>query len=638
MESCFLAEKISKSKEQKEYTPKILAYDIETTSREIGKGEILMISLYSDDYKKVLTWKGVKDSQDYVENFKNEKQMIESFVSEVNKYDPDILTGYFSDGFDLPFLKSRAVKKKANFSLGIESKGPTFSKGRISSGKISGIVHVDLYRFVSAIFAQYLQSESLSLNEVAKELVGEEKNEFDFSKLSNMKEKDWLDFFSYNIKDAIVTYKLAQKIWPDMFEFTKIIKEPLFDISRDRMATHVENYLIHNLDRFNEIAEKRPSNEEIAKRRSMGKYEGAFVFEPKPGLYEDIVMFDFTSMYASVIVSYNLSKSTLTENGDFSKKEGFFPQLLNEIIDKRKEHKKAYAKNQSGMLRARSNAYKLLANAAYGYQAYFGARYYCREAASATARFARDNIHKAIDIIEKKGYTIIYSDTDSIAFLSNKKSHEEILNLLKEINKDLPGIMELDLEDFYSRGIFVKTRSGEKGAKKKYALITEKGTLKIRGFETVRRDWCNLARKLQSEILKEILKEGSEKKSLEILKKTISNLKEKKIDKKDLIIKTQLKREINDYVAKGPHVEAAKKMQKLGIPLNQGTIIEYYVGKQNSKSKLIRDRVFLASESAEYDPDYYLNNQILPAVESIFEVFNVSVQDLSDGSSQKKLF
>ena len=79
-------------------------------------------------------------------------------------------------------------------------------------------------------------------------------------------------------------------------------------------------------------------------------------------------------------------------------------------------------------------------------------------------------------------------------------------------------------------------------------------------------------------------------------------------------------------------------MQKLGIPLNQGTIIEYYVGKQNSKSKLIRDRVFLASESAEYDPDYYLNNQILPAVESIFEVFNVSVQDLSDGSSQKKLF
>jgi len=43
-----------------------------------------------------------------------------------------------------------------------------------------------------------------------------------------MTERDWQDFFSYNLQDANVTYKLAEKLWPDMIEFSKIVKEPLF--------------------------------------------------------------------------------------------------------------------------------------------------------------------------------------------------------------------------------------------------------------------------------------------------------------------------------------------------------------------------------------------------------------------------
>ncbi|MEJ2267867.1 MAG: DNA polymerase domain-containing protein, partial [Nanoarchaeota archaeon] len=73
--------------------------------------------------------------------------------------------------------------------------------------------------------------------------------------------------------------------------------------------------------------------------------------------------------------------------------------------------------------------------------------------------------------------------------------------------------MELELEDFYKRGIWVTKRTGKIGAKKKYALIDEERKLKIRGFETVRRDWCNLARKVQNKIIKQILEEGDEKES-----------------------------------------------------------------------------------------------------------------------------
>jgi len=632
----FMANEIKPSKKKDDFVPKILAYDIETSDRELGKGEIFMISLFGDGIRKVLTWKKCKGAGNYVEFFEDEADMLEKFVEYVNEYSPDILTGYFSDGFDLPYLKGRADVNNVKLSLGVDGRVPSFTRGRIPSGKIAGIVHVDLYRFIDAVFAQYLQSETLSLNEVAKELIGEEKEDFDFVKLGNMKDGDWRDFFSYNLQDSAVTYKLAQKIWPDVEEFCKIVKEPLFDVTRDRMSSHVENYLIHNLDRFGEIAEKRPLHNEIGERKAKGKYEGAFVFEPSPGLYEDLVMFDFTSMYASVIVTYNLSKATFIEGEKFEKEKGFFPEMLEEVIEKRKKHKKSYAEEPSGMLKARSNAYKLLANAAYGYQGFFGARYYCREAAAATARLAKENILSAIDKIEKEGHKIIYSDTDSIAFLQGDKSKDDVLKFLKKINADLPGIMELDLEDFYARGLFVAKRGTTAGAKKKYALVDEKGKVKIRGFETVRRDWCRLTRNLQSEVLADIMKDGDEKAALKLTKEVVGKLKNREVDLEDLMIRTQLRRPLDEYVTEGPHVIAAKKMLAAGVAVSTGMLIEYFVG--DGSGKRIGDRVYLAGEKVKYDIDYYLKNQILPAVENIFDVFGVDVSAIADGESQKKLF
>jgi len=652
---CMEAKKISKLKMEKKFEPRILAYDIETSETELGKGDVLMISLYGEGIKKVLTWKKCGKVQDYVECFKDEAEMIEKFVEYVNKYDPDILTGYFSDGFDLPYLNAASQKNKVKLGLGVDSKGPTFTRGRIPSGKINGIVHIDLFRFVDAVFSQYLQSETLSLNEVAGELVGEKKEDFDFARLPHMADKDWQDFFSYNLQDAAVTYKLAEKLWPDMLEFSKIVKEPLFDVTRDRMSSHVENHILHNLDRFDEIAEKRPMYNEIGERKAKGKFEGAFVYEPVPGLYENLVMFDFTSMHASIIVSFNISKSTLSEKGGkdffespefvldgkkgkfyFDKKEGFFGKLLAEVVEKRKKYKAEYNENKNAMTKARSNAYKLLANASFGYQGFFGARYYSREAAASTLAFVRKFTHDTIDTIEKEGYKIIYSDTDSIAFLQGDKSKKQILDFLKKINSNLPGIMELDLEDFYARGLFVSKRTTDKGAKKKYALVDEKGNIKIRGFETVRRDWCKLTRNLQSEVLTKILKDGNEKKALELLEKVLDDLKNRNVDLDDLMIRTQLRRPINEYLAEGPHVVAAKKMEAQEIPVSPGMLIEYFIGEGTGKR--VGDRVYLPDEKAKYDIEYYLNNQILPAVENIFDVFDVSVKEIADGESQKKLF
>jgi DNA polymerase Pol2 len=360
-------------------------------------------------------------------------------------------------------------------------------------------------------------------------------------------------------------------------------------------------------------------------------------------------------MYGSVIVSYNLSKSSFREKKEknsvgveidsgsgekvyFSRERGFFPRMIEEMIEKRKEVKEAYNKNPSPLLKARSNAFKLLVNAAYGYQGFFGARYYCREAAAATAAFARKEIHHAIKEIEKKGYEVVYGDTDSIAFLQGKKSKKDVNGMLDEINKGLPGIMELDLEGFFKRGIWVSKRSGNAGAKKKYALLDDKNGMKIRGFETVRRDWCLLAREVQNKVLSMVLNNGNEKKALTYVEGIISKLKKREIELDMLVIKTQLKRAVNDYKSLGPHVVIAKRMIELGMKVNVGMLIEYYIAEASDrKKKLVRDRAKMLDEKGEYDIGYYLNNQILPAVENIFEVFGVNVRELVDGERQRGL-
>ncbi len=647
-------EKIEPNKEEN-FEKRALAYDIETDSLKPEKGEILMVSLVGKDFKKVLTWKKKRTTKKYVEFVKNEKELLEKFVEEIKKFSPDFLIGYNSDSFDMSFIKTRAKILRVNLPLGLDSSEPKVSRGVTTSAKVSGITHIDLLKFIKTTYSQYMQSESMSLKEVSKEFLGDTKKDFEIKHSSKIKEKDWDLYYEYNLHDSFLTLELFEKFWPDILEFSKVINEPIFEISRNGLSRQIESYLLHHLDEFNEIPEKRPGVPEIEERRKKGSVEGAFVYEPKPGLYEELVMFDFTSMHTSIIISHNISKGTLTEDKKnaiespeivinkkkkkfyFSKEPGFFPNLLKEIFEKRRQYKEEYKKNPNKITKARSNAFKLLSASAHGYVGFFGARYYSWEASSTILAFVRKYNLETIKKIEKAGHKVIYGDTDSVAFTRNGKTKKEIKELLEKLNSELPGVMHIELEDFFKRGLWVTTRSGETGAKKKYAMIDEEGNIKIRGFETVRRDWCELARKTQDKILRLILNEGDEKKALSFLKEIVERLKTRKVSKKEIMIKSQLKKPVEDYKSVTPHVVAARKMIERGIPFEPFTRMEYYIAEKNTKSKLVRDRVKLSDEEGEYDLEYYLEKQIIPSVENIFQVFKIDVKELIDGKKQENL-
>ena len=639
------------------FEPSVLGFDIEVSDMDASNGEILMVSIANKRFKKVITWKHFKNKPESVEFVKDEAELINRFKQVIKNEKPDFLVGYFSDGFDMPYLRHRADKLGIKLNLGVDGSNITFIRGVVSSTKIAGIIHIDLFKFVNNVISPSLQSETLTLNEVATELLGDKKLEINLGKINKelkrtkgkLKEAEWLRYSLYNLQDSILAAKLFEKLWPNISEMTRIVEEPVWLVSRSTYSNLVEHYIIHNIKPFNEIIKHRPTRDKIIERREKKKYGGAFVLEPKPGIYNDIVVFDFRSIYPSVIVSFNISPSTILKKKEkncyetpefiydgkkrafyFLKKQGFIPNLLLRLIHKRKEVKLQLKKHKTALLEARSYALKTLANATYGYYGFFGARWYCRECAASTTATAKHYLMKTIDNAKQYGFNVIYGDTDSLMIDLSNKTKEEALNWYKQVNNKLPGAMELDIEDFYKRGLFVTTRKGNIGAKKKYALLSEDKSLKIRGFETVRRDWAKLTKEMQDKVLRMILNDGNPDRAFKFTQKIISDLKSKKIHKEMLIIKTQLKKELSAYTAVTPHVIIARKLKDMGLSVKPGSLIEYIVAETKNK-KLVREKAKLPDEVSEkeYDATYYIEHQIIPAVENIFAVFGITKEQLS---------
>ena len=634
--------------------PRILAFDIEVYGDFSGhqkhkQDPIIMISFKGEEFNKVITWK--KINAPYVETVKNEKELLEKFVEVIQKYNPDYITGYFTDGFDFPYIKLRADELDVKMDLGIDKSLLIIKKEKtgFTSAKIKGIPHLDMYKFVSRIMGGGLRIDTFNLNTVAREILGEKKLDFDLGDISEVWDSgDIKELAEYNLRDSDLAYKLCRELLPNLNELSKLVGMPIYDVCRATYGSLVENYLIKKAKDYNEIIPNRPKYDAITERRNE-TYEGAFVMEPKPGFYDKIVVYDFKSIYPSIIVTKNISPSSLNSSKGnktpeveikgkkrhyyFDTKETFIPKVVKELILKRNDIKKQLKEKKDSALSGRSYALKTVANAIYGYLGFFGSRYHSMECAASITAWARYYIQDVIKKAQKEKFEVIYSDTDSIAIFMNKKTKKESLDFLEKVNKNLPGIMELELENFYDYGLFVSKKGEESsGAKKKYALIDSKGEIKIIGFETVRGDWSLIARETQKKVIEIILKENSFEKALNYARKVIKELNEGRVDMKKLIIRNQLKMDLEKYKQIGPHVAVAKQMRERGVNIREGSMINYIVC---SGKGLIRDRSKIPKEARDYDKDYYINNQVIPCVEKIFEIKRYTKQDLLSKEQSK---
>ncbi len=469
----------------------IIAFDIEVLPKQgivpSVEDPIIALSLVSNKgWKKVLIAKSIKNDikdslKDIVEFCGSEKGVLLRFIKILKERKPLVLVGYNTDNFDFRCIKKRADHNKVNLDIGIGGKEVKFVKrGREMAAKILGTIHIDLFPFVSNILAPYLKTPIFTLDEVAQELVGEKKLTVDWEEIIEdwkiMKGQSLERFVEYSLRDSELTLKIANKILNLIFELSKILYLPPFDVARGSYGSFVEFYLLGHAREFDEIAPRRPDDETLRKRREI-TYEGAFVYQPSPGLYKNVYTIDFRSLYPSIIISFNISPDTLDKEecrtnayytpeltDTFGRrvhwfcrdKKGFISTILRSIFEERvrlKAERKKYPKDSEiyKKIDAKQTALKYILNATYGYMGFPNSRWYSIGCAESITAFGRYYIKKVIDFFKEKGFIPIYGDS---------VTKDRVIPII-----DKKGIVKLkSMEEFFievlDKGIF--KRIGDK--------------------------------------------------------------------------------------------------------------------------------------------------------------------------------
>ncbi|MDE1804862.1 MAG: DNA polymerase, partial [Candidatus Micrarchaeota archaeon] len=569
-----------------------------------------------------------------------------------------ILSGYNSSNFDIPYLMDRAGRLGVKFEIGrYPGEEPKREHhGLLEAVKIPGRINMDLYnvaKFVSVVGAseKVIKVNSFKLYEVYKAITGRDKKMVEKTEIWQQWDNGGAELENlaeYSLEDAVTTKELYDFFLPLELEVGRVAGTTLGEASISTTSQLVEFMLMRYAFRNGQMIPNKPGDEEITERAA-NPYEGAYVKMPDPGIYERLAVLDFRGLYPSIIIAHNIDLSTVCDdcadfyeapNGVKFRKDrvGIMPLVLKLLIDERSEVKKAFKKDPDNKsLAARQTALKILANAFYGYLGYPRSRWYSRPCASAVTAYARFFITQTIEKAESAGFRVLYSDTDSIFLVMEKKTKEDTEKFLKDVNKALPNTMELELEDFFTRGVFVGKRGSEGGAKKKYAMLSESGRIKIRGFELVRRDWSKIARDTQRAVLEAILKEGSKDKAVNIVKDVVDRLKSGNVDLKELVMNTQLRKGIGNYDVKSPELAAAKKAVEKGIRKKNelvGATIGYVITRHGSS---ISEKAEVLELAQDYDPEYYIDHQIIPATLKILKELGYNAEELKMKGSQKKL-
>lgn len=417
---------------------RILSFDLEVRNphgmpnSEVD--EIIMIGVASNfGINQVISTKtNSEDRDDFVNQVESEKEMIETFIDIVKKNNVDIIVGYNSDNFDLPYLKDRAKLYGLELDLGMDDSNIKFiRRGFANAASFKGLIHVDLY----LVMRRYMTLERYTLERVYYELFGEEKIDVPGEHIweywdSDSTELD--DLFDYSLDDVVSTLKIAQQTLPLNLELTRIVGQPLFDLSRMATGQQAEWFLVKEAYFDNEVVPNKPGGSNFALRAAEEDNEGGYVKEPEIGLHENLVQFDFRSLYPSIIISKNISPDVLVigdvENRqDYNispehdlkfKKEpkGFIPSVIAKILNERFKIKKAMKASvdptEKKTLDVQQQAIKRLANTMYGIYGFPRFRWYSYECAKAITSWGRQYIKRAMKKAEDYGFYAIYADTD----------------------------------------------------------------------------------------------------------------------------------------------------------------------------------------------------------------------------------
>ncbi len=636
-----------------EFIPKlkVISLDLETGKES---GELFCIGLYGENYEKTFLVGEQKIKN--VVSCKDEEVCLEEFKKEIIKIDPDIITGWNIINFDFNYLKEKFKKYKISFDIGRtnDSVRLRLESGffKNSTADIPGRQVMDAMNMIKDPFIKEAPSikqaefESFSLEDVSQALLKKGKlikGKDRHGEIEELYTKDQKKLVEYNTRDCLLAYEILTTT--KMLDLA-IERVDLTGLSLDRLGASVAAFDSLYIREARKRSLVSPTTHFTQKEKGI---TGGFVKASKPGIYHNVAILDFKSLYPSIIRTFNIDPSSLLDKKEkdsiespnkayFKNQEGILPFIIEKLHNAREKAKKEKRE-------LANYAIKIIMNSFFGVLANPNCRYYNYDMANAITNFGQTIIKLTAEEIEKKGYKVIYSDTDSV-FVETTLEKNKALDLGKEIqdsinsfykdyvekNYDRKSNLELQFAKLYLSMMLPATRKSskdkeieEKGAKKRYAGLLEingEEELEITGLEAIRGDWTEAAQDFQKELLMKVF----HKEPPEIfIKSYIKKLLDGKMDEK-LVYRKSIRKELGEYTkTTPPHVKAARKLDHL-----EGNLIEYLITTDGPEP--------IQKLKHKIDYEHYIEKQIAPIANQVLSLFGSSLDDIQKGSKQKKLF
>jgi DNA polymerase-2 len=648
----------SEMKPGAQYRPplRLVSLDIETSAH----GELYSIALEGCGQRQVFMLApengdpgGVDFQLDYCGS---RGQMIERLNAWFAEHDPDAIIGWNLVQFDLRILRAHAEQCGVPLRLG---RGGTPMEWREHGARAQHYFAAAAGRLIidgiEALRAATWSFPSFSLEYVAQSLLGEGKSiDNPYQRMEEIQrrfDEDKPALARYNLKDCELVTRIFEKA--DLIAFL-LERASVTGLPVDRMGGSVAAFTHLYLPRMHRLGYVAPNLGDVTGENS----PGGFVMDSRPGLYDSVLVLDYKSLYPSIIRTFLIDPVGLIEGlsdpseeqsvpgfigARFSRRKHCLPEIVRQVWESRDRAKRQHNAPLS-------QALKIIMNAFYGVLGSSGCRFFDPRLASSITMRGHEIMRQTRELIEAKGYDVIYGDTDStFVWLRQCYAEEDAVKigntLAGHVNAwwkahlreryGLDSALELQFERHYSRFLMPTVRGAEEGSKKRYAGLTRTQSggddIVFRGLETVRTDWTPLAQQFQRELYRRIFKREP---YADYIRDYVRRTLRGELDDQ-LAYRKRLRRPLDDYRANvPPHVRAARVADDFNRA--KGRPLQYQNGGWISYVMTVAGPQPLETLAAPIDYGFYVERQLQPIADAILAFMGTDFQTVMSG--QARLF
>lgn len=560
----------------------------------------------------------------------------------INEYDPDVITGYNINQYDLPHILRRCSGSDLSLPIGRDGSPPRpkylgraqrndsgeLSDSDIERWLVNGRVVADAWKIARVTW--HPKRETLRF--VAELLKLAPKMDVDTSKIDDEWRRNREKVRDYCTHDAELALDilLRSEVMFDARFMAQKAGLPLEFCILPKQSWLIDALLIPRFDRAGWAVPCMHWGTEAKE-----KIKGAHVVQPQPGLYEWVFLLDFKAMYPSIIISDNMCYTTHIEGDKFDKSiKGIVPLMMSELQEER-DYAKGMHKETGKIYWDRiQGAVKILSNAVYGLFTSAFYRFTNRHIGEAITSHARQNIRTVLEELGRLGFRVLYGDTDSVFVASNEVGEGAVDEGRRVAVSLSEGSMVLEVEKVFERWF-------THGKKKRYIGLVywpNKGDLYTRGYEVRRGDTFVYQDVTITALLGGIVDpEVDPEDACKAASKAVVRVLKGQVDTEDLVVTKTVQPEGNYKNPDGMMgIRASRKLMEYGYRWIPGTKLSWIVTDGTKSPMVVEPWIPTRVEKPIPDLTYYAR-RIVDSVVDITAVFGYDREGLYSGTKPTTL-